>query len=246
MQIDFKESVTSTNTILLDAASKGEKKERALVAFCQTAGKGRKGRSFYSPDETGIYLSVLLFPDFKIEEVLKLTPLMAVAASKALEKYSDKKMDIKWVNDLYLNEKKIGGILTECSPNIISGIPEYIVIGIGINIFEPEGGFPLEIKDRAGSMFSYSERKTMGDDKELRKNIANAIIEIFNEYYSDFRSSDYLSEYENRLFIIGRRVDISDGRSGKVLGIDENFGLKLELDDGSFDVINAGEVSLTL
>lgn len=246
MNIEFVDEISSTNDVLLERAFSGEAtSECALVAFCQTKGKGRKGREFYSPSETGLYLSILLFPKIPIEEVLKLTPLMAVAAARALEEYSKEQIDIKWVNDLYKNGKKIGGILTECSPEIIKGIPKYIVIGIGINLFPPEGGFPKEIKDRAGALYD-KNAAAIGDIKTLKKNIAASMIETFEGYYLDFPNKDYLEEYRDRLFIIGKEVSISDGRRGTVLGIDENFGLKIGFSNGEVDVLSAGEVSLSL
>lgn len=248
MNIEFVEEITSTNTVLLERAKEQKnKEEQVLVAFCQTAGKGRKGRSFYSPSETGLYMSILLYPKYPVSEVLKLTPLMAVAAAKALEDFKGEPIDIKWVNDLYRNGRKISGILTECSPKIENGIPEYVVIGTGINLFTPEGGFPEDIRDRAGSLFDENDISVKKEDRNaIKRKLAIDIIGSFEKYYEGFPTVNYLEDYRKRLFIVGKEVLVSDGRKGTVLGVDDNFGLKIRFVDGGEDILNAGEVSLTL
>ena len=240
MQIDveYVNEVTSTNDILL---KQQPKEDKALVAFAQTKGKGRRGRQFFSPKDTGIYMSILLHPSVRIEELTGITTMMAVAASNALEKYIDESIDIKWVNDLYLHGRKIAGILTECSPFIEDGVPSYAVVGIGINIYDPEEGFPSDIENRAGSLLGKKAA-----DKDLRRQIAESILCSFDEMYREFPEKSCIVQYRKRCFLIGHRVVILGGDEVLVNGIDDNFGLEIIHDDGSTEILRAGEVSLVI
>ena len=107
------DSVTSTNDLLRDAAANGAPEFTVFAAKQQTAGKGRQGRQFYSPPQTGLYLSILFRPQIRPEDTLALTPMAAVAAADAVEQCTGQNVQIKWVNDLYRNGKKVGGILAE-------------------------------------------------------------------------------------------------------------------------------------
>ena len=149
LDIIEKDSVTSTNTELIEMAKNGAKEGTVLIASEQTAGKGRTGKSFYSPEGSGVYLSILLRPDFKPEDALFLTTIAAVATAKAIESVSDKEAKIKWVNDVYLDNKKVCGILTESALSSDMEKLDYAVVGIGINLCPPEGGFPDDIKNIA-------------------------------------------------------------------------------------------------
>lgn len=245
MQINFLDTIDSTNLYLYTKASNGELTEdTALVAYEQTMGKGRRGRSFFSPKHTGIYLSLLLHPDTTVDKATLITTMMACAAARALESNKSPKIQIKWVNDLYVNEHKVGGILTECSSNIIEGKPEFIVVGIGINLLSPEGGFPEDIKNKAGVVFDSSI--SLDEGKALKEKVAKDIIGMFLEYYRMFPNKDYIEEYKERLFIIGRTVQIVDGPQVSVCGIDDDFRLIVKLPDGSIQSMDAGEVSLIL
>jgi len=144
----------STNNLLREMAAAGAPEGRCVIANSQTMGKGRLGRVFYSPADTGVYLSLLLRPgQCSAEQASKLTTMAAVAACEAIEDVSDEKASIKWVNDIYMNDRKVSGILTEASFDLESGYLEYAALGIGINIYPPKTGFPEEIKDIAGAVF---------------------------------------------------------------------------------------------
>ena len=122
LRIDVQKSVTSTNTVLKEKAQQGESEGYVLIAAGQTAGKGRAGRSFYSPEGTGLYLSILLRPEAcDAVRASRFTTMAAVAACKAVEDVTNGAALIKWVNDVYLNERKIAGILTEASIDLESG-----------------------------------------------------------------------------------------------------------------------------
>ena len=125
-----------------------------VIAGEQTVGRGRMGRSFYSPGGSGIYLSLLLRPvNADPRQTVTLTAAAAAALCQAMEDVSGKSPQIKWVNDIFLNGRKVSGILTEAAFGLESGAPEYVVVGVGINACAPEGGFPPELAEIAGVLW---------------------------------------------------------------------------------------------
>lgn len=250
MEIRIVEETTSTNTALYEEGLAGRRDDCMLVAFRQTNGKGRRGRDFYSPVDTGLYLSIFLHTEMEVSKAMLLTPLMAVAASEAVEKYIDDSMSIKWVNDLYYKDKKVSGILTESSPLTLDGKTEFVVIGIGLNLFEPEGGFPEDIKNRAGAIF-YKNIKNVTDMShnelvDFKKELAQVILERFEFWYSKFPDELPVEEYRKRSYISSRWVQILDGPEVFVEGISDDFGLAIQYKNGSKNILKAGEVSLVL
>ena len=165
--LDVFDTVDSTNTVCLKRASGGDRRTYAAVAGGQTRGRGRRGRSFFSPDGTGLYMSILLRPSgLSADEAVKFTTIAAVAVSEAIEAVAGKTASIKWVNDIYVSGRKACGILTEASFNPEDGTLDYAVVGIGINVYEPQGGFPEEIKDRAGALAGPVNRNNVPAGKE--------------------------------------------------------------------------------
>ena len=132
---------------LIEGAWGEEIQPTVLLAEGQTAGRGRLGRSFYSPTDTGLYTSLIIESPSSLDKLLSLTALAAVAASEAIEAAFGINVGIKWVNDLYYNERKIAGILAE---SCISGTKRYIILGIGINLSTES--FPDDILLKAGSL----------------------------------------------------------------------------------------------
>jgi BirA family biotin operon repressor/biotin-[acetyl-CoA-carboxylase] ligase len=153
LMLEVHKEVTSTNSILKEYAEKGEQEGKVIVAEKQSSGRGRMNRSFYSPEGTGIYLSILLKPNLTFQESLLITTTAAVAVAEAIEKVSGCEAKIKWVNDIYCKGKKVCGILTEASLDMESGALKYAVLGIGINVLKPAGDFPEELKDIAAAVF---------------------------------------------------------------------------------------------
>ena len=246
MRIEFQNEVTSTNDILIN---EHPLEDMALVAFSQTKGKGRKGREFFSPSDTGLYMSIILHPECLVQDAIKLTTIMAVAACRAIDRIKDDTCvtKIKWVNDIYMNEKKIAGILTERSPNKVNGVPDFLVVGIGINVFEPDGGFPDEIRNRAGAIFDNDEYlKTNISKNDARKTLAYYMVEEFMKIYESFPNCSYEDEYINRSMLIGRNVCIVGGDEVLVESIDSDLGLVVRHKDGTLETLTAGEVSLVL
>jgi len=185
-----------------------------------------------------------------------LTTLTAVAAAKAVEKVSGEPAMIKWVNDVWMRGLKISGILTEGSASLEEGKLEYVIVGIGINMYEPEGGFPEEIRNIAGAVF-----QGHGPGENLRNQVAVEFLTNFMEYYKAFPARNYLDEYRKRCFVIGKKVCIvtPEGAPGRqadaggadreyafVLGIDEECHLHVRYDDGTTEYLSSGEISVKL
>lgn len=232
--IDVRDCVTSTNSILKDEAKKGKTEYSVLIATSQTDGRGRMGRSFFSPDSSGLYMSVLLTPCGEVSPV-RITTDAAVAVAKAIEKISGKTAGIKWVNDIYLDGRKVCGILAESS----LGENGFVILGIGVNVSSPDGGFPDDIKMRAGSLFD--ENTPL-----IREKLA---AEILKELYSKTDEKILLDEYRNRSIITGKEIDII--KNGTVeravaLEINDDYSLKVKKEDGSTENVFSGDVSIKM
>ena len=241
LDISVFSSVTSTNTILKEMAEQGAKEGTVIIAEEQTAGRGRTGKQFYSPKGTGIYISILLRPDIPAEESLFLTTSAAVATARAIEDVSDKRALIKWVNDIYLEDKKTCGILTEGAFNVETGKLDYAIVGIGINVCIPDGGFPDNIKDIATAIF---DKQT--DSINKRSILIANLLDYFMEYYKDFKSKSYVKEYIERSMIFGKTITVIEGSKtpvAKAIDIDKNCRLKVQFEDGTTKWLSSGEVS---
>ncbi len=236
-------SLPSTNSLLKAMAAEGAPEGSVIISEEQTAGRGRLGRSFYSPTGTGIYMSILLIPKFSIHKALFITTAAAVAVARAIEKvFPQKEARIKWVNDIYCDNKKVCGILTESSLDFEGGSFEYAILGIGINVTSPKEDFPEELKNIATSLCS-TDSYTSG----ARSLLAAEILNSFYELYEHLEDESLLREYKSRSLLIGEKITILS-REGSIpalaLDIDEEFRLKVQLEDGSIKALNSGEVSI--
>ena len=213
----------------------------AVVADHQTAGRGRLGRSFYSPPGCGIYTSLLLRPrPDQLADVTLLTTAAGVAVCRALERAAGVQAEIKWVNDLYLNGKKICGILTEGVTDFESGMIESVVIGYGIN-FRDDAHLPEELRSIVGSVFG-AEPPTV-----TRSALAAAMLAELLPLAEDLSSRSFLPEYRRRSMLLGREIVFSraGGRFAAVAEeIDDDGGLVVRLPDGSRETLRSGEVSV--
>ncbi len=208
----------------------------------QTAGRGRRGRSFYSPKGTGLYLSILLRPKQHAEAALQITTAAAVATAEAIEQVSGLPCEIKWVNDIYREGKKLCGILTEASLDVESGGLNYAILGIGINALPPAGGFPPELRGIAGSVFEGR------GEADLRCRLAAALLDRFAGYYRELGSERCFAEYRRRSLVLGKRVTVFSGgeAQGEALALDleRDYSLRVRWDDGLESCLNSGEVSV--
>lgn len=222
--------VSSTNDELKKLAAAGEPEGTVLVARYQTAGKGRSGRSFYSP-EGGIYMSILLRPKTAGFDATAATAAAAVAVSKAI----GKRAGIKWVNDILIDGKKVCGILAEAVFGA-SAIPDFVVVGIGINCYAPPDGFPEELKNIAGAVFKPDE----GDPKNLRETVLNNFFEL-----STGGKTKIAREYRERCVTLGKRIEFQRGEeliAGTAVAVGDDFKLLLRTDAGKVIWLCSGEI----
>lgn len=232
----------STNSYLRSLALQGCPEGTVVTAGRQTGGRGRMGRSFFSPAGTGLYFSLLLRPAGRFPDAGGLTAMAAVAVAEAVEKLSGKAAEIKWVNDVQIGGGKVCGILAEGRLGSADKEDEYAVIGAGVNCFAPEGGFPPEIARSAAAVFPTRP------DEELKSALLAEILSGIARYYSAGGSSPYYDGYCSRSCVIGREVDvIRNGETvcrGTAAGIERDFRLRIILPDGSVTLLDSGEVSV--
>jgi len=236
------DTVTSTNLMLRDLASKGAPEGTVVVAARQTGGRGRKGRSFFSPEYTGVYVSLLLKPKIAPDDATLMTTTAAVAVCDAIESLADCKAEIKWVNDVFIGGKKVCGILTEGAIDMESGQFEYAVLGTGINVYTPEGGFPEEIRDIAGSVFS-------APVPDAKNRIIAAYLNRFLALYRELGGEETIAEYRRRSFVLGKRITVlaADQQTpARALDVDKKCRLLVEYDDGRRETLSSGEISIKL
>lgn len=241
IKAEILEECGSTSTLLKERAKRGESEFYALFSKKQTAGRGRLNKSFLSPFG-GLYFSVILRPQTPSENSTFITAAAAVAAAKAIEKISGKSAEIKWVNDIFINDKKVCGILCEGNIDPKNNSLEYAVLGVGINVFEPHNGFSDEIKDIAAALFKGEE------NEHLYLNLAAEFLNCFKEYYDDLLSKKYMDEYIEKSYLTGKEVFYVKGGiryEGKVLGIDRDANLLVD-EKGNVEKLFSGEVSVKI
>ncbi len=243
---DFKEipitvykSINSTNTEAKLMIMNNEVHGTVIVSEEQLSGRGRMGREFYSPSESGIYLSIILKPNLNTTDSVLITTAAAVAVSIAIEKVTGVVTQIKWVNDIYLNDKKVCGILTEAVTDMESGTISSIVVGIGLNVKTEY--FPKELENTAGSILQAKENKF------VRNQLTAEIINNLLSMVKDLSSRKFIEIYKERSMILGERVRFykdNQWREGYAQDIDSNGGLIIFHDDGHKEILNSGEITL--
>ena len=229
-------TVDSTNTYLKRLALEGAAHGTLVLAEEQTAGRGRRGNSFFSPGNTGLYMSLLLRPESLDCDTQMMTVRVAVAVCKALESMTSVKPRIKWVNDIYADGRKLCGILSEAVADLESGSVESIVVGIGLNCTTTQDAFPPELRGIAGSLGGHI----------CRNELAAKIVEgIMRELRCD--EQEVIAAYRLRSLMTGKAVRFL--REGELLegvaeGIADNGNLLVAMADGSELVLHSGEVSV--
>ncbi|MBQ9393042.1 MAG: biotin--[Oscillospiraceae bacterium] len=236
-------AVDSTNNVCRDLARQGAPDGTVVIADCQTAGRGRKGRSFLSPAGMGLYLSILWRPLCQAEELLPLTALAAVAVCRAVERLGGESPRIKWPNDIIMNGKKVCGILTEMTLEGESGTVDTAVVGIGVNCRQRTQDFPPELREIAASLDMTMPRAVE------RAALAAALMEELDTLRREilFAPERWLEEYRRRCLQLWQPVEIlRDGRTlqADVLAVDERFGLTVRYADGTVETLRSGEISV--
>lgn len=238
---EFLAETDSTNRCLKEMAGAGAPEGTVIVAGRQSAGRGRLGRSFFSPEEKGIYMSILLRPQIAPERSVLITSMAAVAVARAIERICGVPAKIKWVNDVFINNKKTCGILTEAGINATTGTFEYAVLGIGINVGFME--FPEELQEIATSV---SNECGFAVSKEL---LIEAVLEELEQWYPSLWDGSFLEESKKRSLLLGKAIRVVDethpegGYPAKAVDINELGNLVIER-DGIIGVLNSGEVSI--
>ncbi len=235
------EEVDSTNNIVRELETEKAPNGVTVVAEHQTAGKGRIGRSFVSPQGTGLYMSVLVRPHFDLEFAPMITAAAACAAAEAVEELCGSRVMIKWVNDLYMNGKKICGILTEASLGLEMHELDCATIGIGINVRSIGRDFDSELKKRATSI----EDET--GVKVDRNRLCAAVLNRLEPYLGKISDRSFLKAYREREMLTGNMITAVVGNEklmGEALGIDDNANLIIRLPYGEIKYLSSGEANM--
>lgn len=241
--IDFHvfDTIDSTNNYAKKLAQDGAKPFTVVISEEQTKGKGRLGRSFYSPHSSGIYMSIILRPKMSAKQALLITTSTAVAVSKAIESVCYLKTQIKWVNDIYSDGKKLCGILTEASIDFETGGLEYAIVGIGINVNTKSSDFPDEISNIATSIYPHSNTRT------VRSHIIAEVLNNLSLYVERLGDKDILDEYKKRSFLLGKEIYVIERNKktpATAIDLNDTAELIVKFPDGKTKALNSGEVSV--
>lgn len=237
--IIYLDSVDSTNTYAKTLAQSGAPHGTCVLAGTQSGGRGRMGRQFSSPEGMGVYLSVILRPNCKAEDLMHLTCCVGVAMCDAVEQAADIRPQIKWINDLVVNQRKLGGILTELSVNS-AGFVDFAVIGIGINCTQQLSDFPEELQTIATSLSIAAG--TQIAPVQLAKEMLLSLSQM-----DITQKASILQKYKADCLTLGQQVVILRGdekRYGKAIDLDTDGGLIVEFSDGHRETVSSGEVSV--
>ena len=231
-------TIDSTNSEAKRLALNGALHGTVIISEEQTNGRGRKGKSFFSPPKTGIYASFILKPKVNIDDAQMVTIYAAVSVCNVIENLTNLKPKIKWVNDIYLNGKKICGILTEAISDFESGTVDFIIVGIGVNFSTKQEDFPKEIQDIAGSL-----PKTNISRNQF---IAALIDEMLKNANCIFQNN-LIDLYKEHSLMLGKEIIYQKNLQtlyGKVLDINERGNLVVLINNSKIDILHSGEVEI--
>lgn len=233
------DSVSSTNTFLKKYVleNKDVPEFTLVTAKSQTGGRGRGEKKFFSPQGSGIYMSLLLRPETSLSDALHITAMAGTAVSEALDSVCSAETRIKWVNDIIVGGKKAGGILCE---GILGGAGySAVIVGIGVNITPPKEGFG-DLDNIACAVLEENK------DEDLIPRLIARITDNICEMYADFGNLSFRDEYIKRQYLTGRKINVvtKDGTTpATALGLDPSLRLIVRYEDGSEGILDSGEVS---
>lgn len=230
----------STNVTAKALAEQKDAHGTVIIADSQRSGRGRYGRPFFSPKKSGIYMSLFLRPQLKPEQALLITSCAAVAVAEAIEKLYPLNVQIKWVNDLYVNQKKVCGILTEAGIGFENSQLDYIVIGIGINTGAVT--FPEELRQIATSLENESGISIS------RNRLIAEILNCLESRFETMTDGSFLHESRRRSILLGKEILVISANGtypAKAAKIDDHGFLVIETSDGR-KTLSSGEVSIRL
>lgn len=242
----YLESTGSTNTDAKRLAEEGEPHGTTIVANMQTAGRGRRGRTWQSPAGANTYFTILLKPDFSPDKASMLTLVMALSVAEAIEEITGLKADIKWPNDIVVHKKKVVGMLTEMSTTPEMDEIQYVVIGVGTNVnYDSPEDFPEELRPTATSL------RMEAGHLINRAALTERVLARFEVNYEKFEEtldlSGLMDSYEKHLINVGAQVRVLDP-AGEYTGISRGINavgeLLVEKENGETINVYAGEVSV--
>ncbi|MCM1523111.1 MAG: biotin--[acetyl-CoA-carboxylase] ligase [Ruminococcus sp.] len=240
-KMDIFKTVDSTNSFAKSLAQLGCVSGHTVISEQQTSGRGRQGKKFHSPNNQGLYMSIVVRPELSVDYALTITSCAAVAVAEAIEKVSGLQCGIKWVNDIYAGGKKLCGILTEASIDVEQGGLEYAVIGIGINVSNTI--FPKEIEDVATSIRIQTGKSVN------RSLLAAEICNSMERHLEKICSQEFIEEYRRRSILIGKKVVVTrndESETVDCIGID-NFGkLLVRRSKGEEVALSSGTITFAV
>ncbi len=240
LELFVHDSIDSTNNEAKRMAAGGYSKTALITANEQTSGRGRMGREFYSPKNTGVYMSFLFHPHAVTSDVVAVTTASSMAVVSAIERLTPLRPMIKWVNDVYLDGKKICGILTEAVTDFETSVTSSIVVGIGINITTSD--FPESIAGTASSLGAPELSHSA-----LVAAVADELLCLAPN--GEVHAKSYIEEYRKHSLVINKNIDYYRNNvkyTGKAIAIDDNGGLVVQRADGSSETLSSGEVTVRL
>ena len=237
--IKIYKTLESTNKTAKEMAVAGAEHGTVIIADSQTKGRGRYSRSYFSPSG-GLYMSIILRPEvLNFENPTSVTAFAAVAVCEAIESISEKTPKIKWVNDILIDGKKVCGILTEAVTDFESGSLDWIVLGIGINVYIKTEDFPDDLQTSATSIFP--NEKMFGVRNKLSAEIINRIL----GYDITPREAEIFRKYKNRLAMLGNQVTVIQNKNeykAAVIDIDAAGHLVVKNENGEIITVSSGEI----
>lgn len=233
------QTIDSTNAEAKRRLNDNPHEDVLILAESQEKGRGRLGRTFYSPSRNGIYMSLALHDLNPKNDATLVTTAAAVAVCQAIEELTELKPQIKWVNDIFIDDKKVCGILTEGILSLETQTIQSIILGIGLNVFEDEN-LPADLQQIVGSLFKK-------ENPVSRNELAASIINHFFRIYETMETREYLAAYRERCFVLGRNVTFIKNNktyAGRATGIDDTGALEIQLNDNTTTKISYGEISI--
>lgn len=242
-RIHYYDTVDSTNTQAKKLAAAGAPHGTVLIAGHQTGGRGRMGRSFHSPAGLGLYFSVILRPDCPVTEAMHLTCAAGVAALDAVLCTTGVLPQLKWINDLVFEGKKLGGILAEPVIEAQSGRISFVIVGIGINCGHEAGDFPPELQSIAISLSMITGQST--NRSQLAAELIRSLEVMSRELLTE--KASIMERYRKNCVTLGKEISVhrfDEVRHGAAVDLDADGGLVVRFRDGHTETVSAGEVSV--
>jgi len=236
VEINVFNEIDSTNSCAKRAVADYLTGDGIFVANSQTAGRGRRGKDFYSPMGTGLYFTAVFHPNAKLSDATAITSAAAVAVAKILEQETKKSPKIKWVNDIFIDNKKVCGILTEAVSDFETNTVQAIIIGVGINLTTE--AFPQDIKDIAASA-----------GKINRNRLSAEIFKALKYYCYRLPCRDFMDDYRSYSLVLGKTVSFNiNGKPYTAIAesITDEGELAVVTQQGERMVLNSGEISVKL